>query len=44
MARDAVVYAVDDDLDFLESLKSIIEAAGFRTKTFSSAQLLIDAL
>ena len=42
MAHDAVVYIVDDDIDFLESLKSILEPAGFRVRIFASAQQLLD--
>ncbi|MFZ1988920.1 MAG: response regulator [Alphaproteobacteria bacterium] len=44
MARDAIVYVVDDDIDFLESLKSILEAADFRVKIFPSARQLMDTV
>lgn len=44
MAREAVVYAVDDDIDFLESLKSILEPAAFRVHVFASAQQLLDTV
>ena len=44
MPRDPVVYAVDDDTDFLSSLKMLLEAAGFHVKTFPSAQQLIDTI
>jgi len=44
MARDAIVYVVDDDIDFLESLRSFLEAAEFRVKIFASAQQLMDTV
>jgi two-component system, LuxR family, response regulator FixJ len=44
MQPDDLVYAVDDDKDFLESLKSMLESAGFRVSAFTDARKLIEAL
>lgn len=44
MPHDDLIYAVDDDADFLASLKSILEAAHFRVITFSDARDLLEAL
>ncbi len=44
MPPEDLIYAVDDDADFLASLKSILEATNFRVEAFSDARDLIEAL
>lgn len=43
MARQAVVYLVDDDQAVRDSLRWVIESAGFAVETYASAQAFLDA-
>ncbi|BAU49008.1 LuxR family transcriptional regulator [Sulfurifustis variabilis] len=43
MDRNAVVYLVDDDQAVRDSLKWVIESAGFTVETYASSQAFLDA-
>ena len=44
MPREDIVYAVDDDREFLASLRSILEAADFQVRAFNAARELLDQI
>lgn len=44
MNTETMIYLVDDDTDVLDSLKWLIESAGWRVSTFASSQELLDEL
>jgi len=41
MTKAALIYIVDDDNDVRESLRALIESAGFESKDYSSAKLFL---
>lgn len=41
--RDALIYLVDDELDFLEAAESLLRAAGFKVAPFASPRDFLEA-
>ncbi len=44
MPDKPIIYVVDDDMAFRQSLEALLEAVGFKTATYASGQAILDVV